>query len=456
MSDLPWKKLSFFIFVLCLGFAKPDFANAQQAQPPAEPPILLSIKELESLVAPIALYPDPLLAQVLAASTYPLDIVNAARFIQANPNPVMIDRQNWDPSVKAVAHYPSVIEMMNHKLDWTQRLGQAVIDQPKDVMLAIQRLRKRAQKSGALKNTSQQNIVIQKEAIEILPAEPEVIYVPQYDPAIVYTDVVDLRAPLFTFSSGFAIGPWLNIGFSWGQGHLFHGDSYFWRHRHYGHREYYNRASFKPWRHNFDRRGPFDRSRPWPVSFPNRRERWENPNPFEQGPRRSSRHPSTTNRPYFNESNLPNRRQPYSFPGRSNNSGERQIYHPAQIHERRGMEGLRRGFEKENPAGFNQGQNRRSSFPNREGSPSRSFPENRGETTSNRGGSFPSGSYQGNRGQNKSQLPTLRMEPSSNRGNGSGANSSGPREGFGGGRSRGNNGGGQGGGYHGGGHGGRH
>lgn len=178
----------------------------------------LSMSQLEQLVGPIALYPDPLLAQVLPASTYPLEIVDAARIIHSSKDFSKIDSQNWDPSVKAVARYPSTLQMMNEKLTWTQQLGQAVMSQQQDVMQAIQNLRAQAQQQGNLKTTAQQKVSTDSSSkIEIVPTNPEVVYVPTYDPTLVYnTSAVAAVVPLVTFGAGLAMGSWLSTGFYWG------------------------------------------------------------------------------------------------------------------------------------------------------------------------------------------------------------------------------------------------
>lgn len=192
------------IYCLMLVLQAPFFVFSQNSN--------LSAQQLQKLVAPIALYPDPLLAQMLPASTYPLEIVEAARMIKTDKDSSMIDSQNWDPSVKAVAHYPSVLQMMNSKLDWTQQLGQAVLTQQADVLAAIQSLRQQAQKAGNLKSTSQQNVQTSSNNISIVPSDPQVIYVPTYNPSVVYTD----PDPLYGFGAGFMMGAWMSMGFAWG------------------------------------------------------------------------------------------------------------------------------------------------------------------------------------------------------------------------------------------------
>jgi hypothetical protein len=155
-------------------------------------PAPFSNEELEQLAAPVALYPDPLLAQVLMATTYPVEVVQAARFVQANPT--LRDRQldealryqNWDDSVKTLAQFPQILAMMDDKLDWTQRLGDAFLAQEQDLMDAVQVLRARAQAQGTLTSSPQQVVTVQAPYIYIQPASPQVIYVPVYNPLIVY------------------------------------------------------------------------------------------------------------------------------------------------------------------------------------------------------------------------------------------------------------------------------
>ncbi|HKX13258.1 MAG TPA: DUF3300 domain-containing protein [bacterium] len=186
--------------------------------PPLKAQTKLSMSQLEKLVAPIALDPDPLLAQVLPASTYPLEIVDAARIIHGSGDFSKIDSQNWDPSVKAVAHYPSTLQMMNNKLTWTQTLGQAVLNQQQDVMQAIQNLRAEAQKQGNLKSTVQQKVSTDSSnKIEIVPTNTEIVYVPTYDPTLVYSTSAEAAVvPLVTFGAGMAMGAWLSTGIYWG------------------------------------------------------------------------------------------------------------------------------------------------------------------------------------------------------------------------------------------------
>lgn len=202
------KAFAYFV-LLSFFFASPAFSQSSGAK--------LSSDQLQKLVAPIALYPDPLLAQVLPASTYPLEIVDAARVVKSQSDESKIDSQNWDPSVKAVAHYPSVLQMMNNKLDWTQQLGQAVMNQQPDVLAAVQALRAQAKKQGNLKTTPQQNVSDSGSNIVIVPSDPQVVYVPSYDPTVIYTTPAPAY-PLMGFGAGFAMGAWMSMGFAWGGG----------------------------------------------------------------------------------------------------------------------------------------------------------------------------------------------------------------------------------------------
>lgn len=183
-------------FVVALAFASaPQLLHAADtAEPQAAEaqPKLLDQAALDQLVAPIALYPDTLLAQVLMASTYPLEVVQAARWQTANKKlkgdklQQAADKQDWDASVKALVTAPNVLTMMNDQLDWTTDLGNAVLAQQADVMDAVQRLRAKAQDNGKLATNKQQTVSTAqeggKEVIVIQPTTPETVYVPYYEP----------------------------------------------------------------------------------------------------------------------------------------------------------------------------------------------------------------------------------------------------------------------------------
>lgn len=229
------------VWWLILWVAAPTCGFAQQANQQTGSAPLFKPEQLEQIVAPIALYPDDLLAQIFMASTYPLEIVQAARWVKANPSlkgdqlTKALEQQTWDPSVKSLVNFPDVLAMMNDKLDWTQQLGDAVLAQQKDVMAAVQRLRQKAQAAGNLKTTKEQKVIVEQQTqyIVIQPANPEVIYVPTYNPTVVYgvwaypayppppVYAYPYGAMAFSFAAGVAVGAaWGYAGGScnWGHG----------------------------------------------------------------------------------------------------------------------------------------------------------------------------------------------------------------------------------------------
>jgi len=188
-------------------------------------------EEIEALVAPIALYPDDLLSQVLMASTYPLEVVQAARWVKANPNVKgeaavkAVENQTWDVSVKSLVAFPQILEPMNEKLDWTQKLGDAFLADQKAVLDAVQRLRARADQSGNLKSNEQQKVIVEQAApqqtvIKIEPASPQVIYVPAYNPTVVYGGWMYPGYPPYYWPPPplYYPGSALVAGFAWGVG----------------------------------------------------------------------------------------------------------------------------------------------------------------------------------------------------------------------------------------------
>ncbi len=198
--------------------------SAQSEAPP--PAHVYTEQELDDLLAPIALYPDPLLAQIFPAATLPGEIVQAARYVKAGKDPDQIEAQPWDESVKALARYPDVLKMMDQKLDWTTQLGEAFIAQPADVFSAVQRLRAKAQAFGNLQSTPQQVVTTQESVITIMPADPQVIYVPQYQPQVVYVQQPpNLVAPLITFGVGFALGAWVHNEVNWHSNNIYYHNS---------------------------------------------------------------------------------------------------------------------------------------------------------------------------------------------------------------------------------------
>jgi hypothetical protein len=216
---------------------------ATPAPPPAAP-INRSAADLEKLLAPIALYPDPLIATMLPASVYPLEIVQAARFVANTNNLAKLDEQPWDENVKAVARVPAVIKKMNDDLTWTMDLGDAFLTQDKDVMDAIQNMRGKAQKAGTLQTTPQQivvvtNMIVEKAVeqqvvvvtntiVQIQPSNPQVVYVPTYNPYTVYYPppayVYNPLAPLVTFGAAVAVGAIIANNCDWHHGGCYSGN----------------------------------------------------------------------------------------------------------------------------------------------------------------------------------------------------------------------------------------
>jgi hypothetical protein len=232
---------SWLLFAPGAIYATPtDQPSGQAISPPVEQQ---TPEELQQLVAPIALYPDALVSQILAGSTYPTEIVEADRWVQEHPDlkgrdlANAVDQQPWDPSIKALTQFPSVLANLDKNLSWTSALGEAYVNQQEAVMDAVQVMRARAQASGNLKSTEQVKVETQEKTIIIEPADPEVVYVPAYDPWIVYGAPVVVwpgwypypglyvAGPGVSFGVGFAVG--LFAGFAWGS----HGWGCDWGHR---------------------------------------------------------------------------------------------------------------------------------------------------------------------------------------------------------------------------------
>jgi hypothetical protein len=224
---------------------QPAPAASPQTQTAAPAERLLKPEELEALVAPIALYPDNLLALVLMASTYPVDVVQADRWAKDNKKlkgdqlKAAVDKQSWDDSVKSLVATPDVLAMMSSQLDWTLKLGRAVLAQQEDVMDAVQRLRAKADANNKLTSTKQQKVTKTQEGgktiIAIEPTDPNMVYVPYYDPAVVYGAwpyadyppyywgypgyiAGGLIATGLAFGAGWALGSWASGGAWWGGG----------------------------------------------------------------------------------------------------------------------------------------------------------------------------------------------------------------------------------------------
>lgn len=251
---------------------------AQQADPSiSQPPpqtAQQSTEQLQQLVAPIALYPDALIAQILAAATYPDQVVEAGRWMQQHKDLTggslasEVDKQSWDPSVKALTQFPAVLANMNQNLAWTSELGDTHVNQQQELTQAIQTMRERAKQAGNLNTTPQENVKTKGKTIVIEPATTDTVYVPQYDPWLVYGTPMAifpgwypypglfLDGPGIGFGLGFGVG--LFAGFGWG----WHGWGYDWRHGgrvEYNHNTYIshsrtivNRNSFHSTRTNFN------------------------------------------------------------------------------------------------------------------------------------------------------------------------------------------------------------
>ncbi|MGD0651768.1 MAG: DUF3300 domain-containing protein [Verrucomicrobiia bacterium] len=212
-------------------------ALAQMPVPPPGPDVpLLSSAELDQLLAPIALYPDPLLAQILPAATLPSQVVLADRYVSSGGDVNRIDQQPWDDSVKALARYPGVLKMMDDNLEWTTELGQAFASQPADVMDSIQRLRAQAQALGNLENSPQQEVIADDGGIDIVPANPDVVYVPVYQPEVIFVQRCPRPGFFLSFGAGFAIGGWLNHDCDWHNHHVI-----VWHHDHPRPRDWWHR-----------------------------------------------------------------------------------------------------------------------------------------------------------------------------------------------------------------------
>jgi hypothetical protein len=270
------------LVLLFAGCPQSLIAQDQQGplQVPSGPPYTQQTpEELQQLVAPIALYPDSLVAQILAGSTFPEQVVDADRWVQSHPDlkddalAQAIDQQPWDPSVKALVAFPSVLGNMDKNLSWTSSLGDAYYNQEQDVMDAIQVMRRRAEEAGNLNSSPQQTVTTEGSDIEIEPVSPEIVYVPAYDPWVVYGGPIVAwpgwypypgiwyDGPALFFGVGFGIGFYGGYGWGW---HHWGSD---WHHRVviHDHDRYYSRSNTFYNRNNYyrggDARGEVNRDR---------------------------------------------------------------------------------------------------------------------------------------------------------------------------------------------------
>jgi len=247
------------------GSAQSPGYQPQQAQSYAQQ----TPEQLQQLVAPIALYPDSLVAQILAASTFPSQVVEADRWVQANPDlkgdalAQVVDQQSWDPSVKALTAFSSVLANMDKNISWTSSLGDSYYNQQQDVMDAIQVMRQRAQEGGNLKSTPQQTVELQGSTIVIQPAEPQIVYVPAYDPWLVYGGPIVAWPGWYPYPGIWYGGPYVSFGVGCGIGY-FGGYGWGWSHWGsdwhnrvvvYNHNAYYSRSTTFYNRNNYYRGG---------------------------------------------------------------------------------------------------------------------------------------------------------------------------------------------------------
>ena len=230
------------VALACAALLSPGLATLRAQTPPATEPAAqpsppaeaeapkIPNDQLDSLVAPIALYPDPLLAQTLAASTYPLELIQLSQWMDKNKNlkdKALTDalaKQPWDPSVQAMAGIPDAVKRMAANIQWTADLGNAFLAQQQDVMEAVQRMRTKAQSKGALKTSKEQTVETKtvegnKEVIVIQQSSPEVVYVPSYDPAVVYGPPAypyyPYTYPGYLPGAGLAWGAGVILGAAW-------------------------------------------------------------------------------------------------------------------------------------------------------------------------------------------------------------------------------------------------
>ena len=234
------------VLACCVVLTNAPGAFASQGdQSASELPVQAAQKspeQLQQLVAPIALYPDALVAQILAAATYPEEIVEAERWMQQHAGLEgeqlgrEVDRQSWDPSVKALTQFPAVLANMDKNLSWTSSLGDAYVNQEQGVMNAVQVMRQRAQKAGNLASNAHQTVSRQGTTIVVEPADPQVVYVPQYNPWLAYGPPIGVwpgwygYPGLFWDRPGIGFGVGLGIGFFGGFGWGWHHWGADWRH----------------------------------------------------------------------------------------------------------------------------------------------------------------------------------------------------------------------------------
>jgi hypothetical protein len=283
-----------------------------------------SKEELTQMLAPIALYPDSLTAQLLMASTYPLELVEAERWrrqnmgLQGEELDNALKEMPWDPSVKSLCHYPDVLFAMSDKLDQTRKLGDAFLGQEDEVMATIQELRRKADQQGNLKTTTEQKVVVEREVIRIEPADPRVVYVPVYDPLYVYgpwwypayPPYYWYYPPGYGITGGYiGFAPGIFIGFNlfswvWFDWHTHHIHTDYYKTRRFHHYDRHRHYGDRTWRHNpYHRRGVAYRDRRTGESFGQRPPRISPARPETRG------YPRGTERPGLRGTQAPGERR---------------------------------------------------------------------------------------------------------------------------------------------------
>jgi len=395
------------------GYGLTPSVYTSSGTPQAQPAPANASQDLPSLVAPIALYPDALIAQILAAATYPTQVVEADRWLQQNKNLSgdalgnAVEQQSWDPSVKALTQFPSVLDNMSQNLSWTSALGDAYFNDPEDVMDTVQDLRARAKAAGTLQSNSQQTVSTEGQTIVIQPAQPQVVYVPTYNPTVVYGAPVPMyygyapyypstgtvvAASMISFGVGVAVGAAISGGWGWGWnswGCNWHGGSVV-----YNRNVYVSRSTTFVNRNNYYRGGnnyrPSYNPGNRPPRPPNNGNRpgggYNNPGNRPNGPGNRPNNPNNGNRPG-------NPGNPVNRPGGGNNNpGNRPGNQPGGGNSRPGTQP---GGGNNRPGGGGNA-NKPTTLPARD--PSRGY----GQVPSNKQGAF-NGYNQGGAARQQSQ-----------------------------------------------------
>lgn len=334
------RRIGKMLAAACLVLAAPFGGVWAQSAPEPEAPPEFTRDEIDELVAPVALYPDDLLAIVLPASTYPLQVVQAARFLEAaRTDSTLEPDESWDDAVVALLNYPEVLELLSEDLDWTWELGQAVLAQQPDVMDAVADFRARAHAAGNLRSDDRQVVEVADRVIHIKPADPQVIYVPYYEPARV---IVRQAAPVYyyyprpypVYYYPYPVGYTFYTGFFWGVTSYYSlgwPTRYVHVHHHHHHWHPYYRATY-----HYDR-------------FTYRRPRTVVHHHYHQAPR--------SPRYYAGNRWQPDRRHVvHSRPGRTAYRAERPPRSNVQRTERRNLQHIQRRAEHRSDRSFQRGQ----------------------------------------------------------------------------------------------------